>query len=57
MISFKPIKLKSIIHYKKDTMTTFDFKVKTLPLGLRVHIKDLLNIIQGLTSVIHTVQR
>ena len=41
MISFKPIKLKSIIHYKKDTMTTFDFKVKTLPLGLRVHIKDL----------------
>ena len=53
MIPFVPIKLKSIISYKKDTLTTFDFNVRNLTTRLNVSLKDTLNIIQGHMSFIH----
>ena len=39
MMSFQPTNLQSIIHYKKDSITTLTSRLITLSLGSRIHIK------------------
>ena len=55
MISFQKTNLKSIIHYKKDIITSFDFNVHNLSTRFKVPHKDPLNIIQGHMSFIHLI--
>ena len=57
MMSFQIIKLKSIIHYMKDTNAVFEFNVHNLTTRFKVSHKVPLSIIEGHLSFIHSSLR